>query len=40
MDLENKKTTKFCFSLPIGRNKIVHQENNNILGENIVSFPV
>ena len=36
--MTNRKGAKFCFSLPVGRNKIVHQENNNILGENIVSL--
>ena len=41
----NRKVAKFWFFLPIGRNEIVHQENNNILGEIILSlfvnpFPV
>ena len=34
-----RKEVMFCFSLPIGPNKIVPQENNNILGEILVSFP-
>ena len=31
-------TVKFFFSLPIGPNKIVQQENNNILGDILVSL--
>ena len=34
----NRKGAKFWYSLPVGRNKIVHQENNNILGEIIASL--
>ena len=34
----NRKEVKFCFSLPNGPNKIVTQENNNILGETLVSL--
>ena len=33
----NRKEVKFCFSLSIGSNKIVQQENNNILGGILVS---
>ena len=29
----NRKEVKFCFCLPIGPNKIVQQENNDIFGE-------
>ena len=34
----NGKEIIFCFSLPIGPNKIVHQENNNIRREFLVSL--
>jgi len=34
----NRKEVKFCFSPPIGPNKIVQQENNNILDEILVSL--
>ena len=34
----NGKEVKFCFSPPIGPNKIVQQENKNILDE-IVALP-
>ena len=33
-----RKGVKFCFSPPIGWNKIDHQENKNILGEILVSL--
>ena len=32
----NKKEAEFCFFLPIGPNKIVQHEKNNILDEIIV----
>ena len=34
----NRKQVEFCFYLPIGPNKIVQQENNNILDEIFVSL--
>ena len=34
----NKKQVKYCFSFPIGPNKIVQQKNNNILDEILVSL--
>ena len=34
----NMKEVKFVFSLLLGPNKIVQQQNNNILGEILVFF--
>ena len=34
----NRKDVKLCFSPPIGPNKIVQQENKNILDEIVVSL--
>ena len=36
--MTNRKQVKFCFYIPIDPNKIVQQENNNILDEILVSL--